>query len=186
MTTSTTDLAPRPWRGLLRPALAAAVVAALLVALLTVTGGGDAGIAEAAGPPADPCELLTEAEAAEALGSPVLKQRSGPMCAYMATAPHQDIALSIGLMDAPEDPALFGEMVAEYAKLVGVEPRPVDGVGSEAWSVLGDQVAQLDVLAGQYHLIVLLLPSPMDDAPEDGRREATLRDLGTRAVGRLS
>lgn len=131
-------------------------------------------------PSVDSCALLTEAEAAEALGGPVSKVANPGQCTYVAS----DLSgrsIAVATPDGLPGPEYLEPAMRQLATALKGEVRSVAGVGDEAFVVVADDMSELMGVKGtRYAAVVLTLSKASADA-----QVATLTAAAGRAFGRL-
>jgi hypothetical protein len=134
--------------------------------------------APAAGPASDPCRLVTRAEAAEALGRPVVKVQ--PRQGFLARS-----CLFVGARGGRQLIVQFhqGPAASRAQFEMGRRPddQPVAGVGDEAWFT--PDTCLLDVRKGAVRFQVGLLDAAGRPGPR--RVPASLLTLARTIAGRL-
>lgn len=129
---------------------------------------------------ADPCTLLTEAEAAAALGSPVSKVANPGQCTYVA-ADLSGRSVAVATPSGLPGPEYLEAAMRQLATALRGEVRAVAGVGDNAFVVVADDMSELMGVKGtRYAAVVLTLSTASADD-----QVATLTKAATTAFGRL-
>lgn len=129
--------------------------------------------------PGDPCILLTEGEAAAALGVRVSKVANPGQCTYVA-ADLSGRSIAVATPSGLPGPEYLEPAMRQLATALQGEVRPVD-VGDNAFVVVADDMSELmGVKGNRYAAVVLTMSEASPDA-----QVATLTDAATTAFARL-
>lgn len=130
--------------------------------------------------PVDPCILLTEGEAAAALGVRVSKVANPGQCTYVA-ADLSGRSIAVATPSGLPGPEYLEPAMRQLATALQGEVRPVVDVGDNAFVVVADDMSELMGVKGtRYAAVVLTLSKASPDA-----QVATLTDAATTAFARL-
>ena len=116
-------------------------LAAFAAVLAFVPCGASAATAD------DPCVTVSKADAAKALGTPVVSQKAsaaGPSrsCTFRGSAPLHSVVITAFRYDTPADAhARFGPMIAQTAAM-GEPALPAPGIGDEAKTIFSTAYAR--------------------------------------------
>ncbi len=176
----------RAARAVRKPTAAVAAVA-VVAAVAFVAGSrlgaraeGAASLAAVSTAP-DPCALVTQAEAEQALGHSAVVTEGGGSCSYTVTD-LQDFA-SLAVAPGPEgiDPERLHEAMQAYAEIANAEILPASA-GDEAWATLTDQASQVIARSGDRLVTIIFLNV---QTPADQRVQA-MSDLAQLALSRMA
>jgi hypothetical protein len=123
-----------------RRVLAAAAVAAVIPAA--------AGSAAWAATPSDPCRVVSKADAAKALGTPVSSVKATTMgpsknCAFHGSKPVQSVVVTAFRSDSVDEArARFSDLVKQTASAFSSSPAKLSGVGDEAVTIASNVYAR--------------------------------------------
>jgi hypothetical protein len=166
----------RVWGGWRRSAVAAVVLCGVFASGAGLVRAQDGGGAE----PVAFCDVVTAAEAQDALGAPVKVTDSGTACSFTAVAGARVQSLTV----AAGPPALtaenFADSMSRYAQAANVRLASAD-VGDAAFATLGTPASQLIARSGDRFVALVLIDARSDDA-----RLALLVDLMRSALARYA
>lgn len=128
----------------------------------------------------DPCSLITQDEAAAALGAKPVQKGSATSCTYtVVDGGFRSLSAVLG----PEgtDPTKFAAGMQQYAQTANADLVTVDGVGDEAYATFAGTADQLVARSGSDYVTVVLL----NQSGTQADILDTLHSLGQTAVARI-
>ncbi len=132
--------------------------------------------------PADPCSVITDVEAAEALGTTVSSMNDGALQCTHVAGDLSGRAVSVAVTDdIPDEDGMVEATVSQLATALDGSSAPID-LGQEAWVLTSTTMAQLVVRADAGSTVVVVVTLPRGS---DAEVTALLSDLGQIALSRV-
>jgi hypothetical protein len=126
------------------------------------------------------CDVVTAAEAQDALGAPVKVTDSGTACSFTVVDGSRVQSLTVAAGPQALTTENFADSMSQYAQAANVRLVAAD-VGDAAFATLGSPASQVIARKGDRFLALVLIDARSDDA-----RLALLSDLMRTALGRYA